>query len=635
MSAILGIRGVQSTRPDAAIHDLLGRMHQRGTELTGIERTSNGLVAVVRDRWEALPQHAGETLVAARGSLRVVCDATLYFVDDLVASLERAGAAPTSRSAADLIAAAYEAFGTECVDYIEGDFAFCIIDDANGDMFCARDPFGTRSLFYSGKADDLAVASTPHPLVDWGGRTPAYDPQAVLRALVMRYGDGTSNAWSGVSELPAAHWMHVRGGAMTVRRYWLPQGSERYRSLSYEDAPLALRELLRDVVRQRLVGGGTSLALSGGQDSTALLASMQAVSDDRPPLVSMRYPEGDPGDEAWYVQAVADWFGLDVQWLDIAAVPLYRDLTARAQIRSHCHGQLFESHNRNLAQAALRSGTRILLNGHGGDNIMAAGPWKMADLLRQGRLLALRRYRKDRGYRGMKGFVDHVLRPALPLFVFDNLERVLGRRLCTRPYEQTPGEWIIGGDLLERMVVADRAHYADVLLSNYRGYAWQQRAWALIEPSHPRGCAASFDLNRSEGVELRMPFYDRRMVEFMMSRPFEELNQPKQYKALLRRAMDRQLPERQWIIQAGGYKPGSAIGILQSEWGAASLELIREMNESPWITAELGVVDAGVLADRTVGRGHLDWWSAVAVSLTIFSEQWLRSNSRPALVAQR
>lgn len=635
MSAILTIRGAEATRPDAAIRDLLGRMHQRGTELTAIERTSNGLVAVVRDQWEALPQHAGETLIASRGPLRVACDATLYFVEDLVTLLERAGARPASGSAADLIAAAYEAFGAACVDYLEGDYAFCIIDGASGDMFCARDPFGTRSLFYSGNAEDLAVASTPHPLIDWGGRSPAYDPSAVLRALILRYGDGTSNAWSGVAELPAAHYMHVRDGTITIRRYWLPQGSDRYRSLSYEDAPTALRELLRDVVQQRLVNGSTALALSGGQDSTALLASMQAGSDDRPPLLSMRFPEGDPGDEAWYVQAVADWFGLDVQWLEIATVPLYRDLTARARMRSHCHGQLFEGHNRSLAQAAVESGSRVLLNGHGGDNIMAAGPWKMADLLRQGRLGALWRYRRDRGYRGMGGFVDHVVRPALPLFVFDNLEKVLGRRLCTRPYEQSPAEWIVGGALLEDMVGADREHYANVLLSNYRGHAWQQRAWALIEPSHPRGCAASFDLNRSEGIELRMPFYDRRMVEFMMSRPFEELNQPKQYKALLRRAMGGQLPARQWVLQAGGFKPGSAIGILQSAWGGASLHLIREMKESPWITEELGVVDGAILAEHTVDRGRLDWWEAVPVGLTIFCEQWLRSNSSSALVAQR
>src|SRR5690606_35616575 len=107
-----------------------------------------------------------------------------------------------------------------------------------------------------------------------------------------------------------------------------------------------------------------------------------------------------------------------------------------------------------------------------------------------------------------------------------------------------------------------------------------------------------------EGVELRMPFYDRRLVEFVMSRPPEEFDEPGEYKALLRRAMKGHLPSRTWDPQAGGLKPGTGVGVLRSRYAREAAELIDGLNGAPWVLESLGLVDrAAFLRDFETSRG--------------------------------
>lgn len=609
------------------IASLLELMSHRGREIRSIWRSPVASLAAVRDRWETRPGYAGPTLVGQRGSIRVVCDATMYYVSDLRAKIDAAGVVPLSDSAADLIAAAYEAFGQRCVDYLEGDYAFCLWDGETNTLFGARDPFGSRSLFHTRSGGTLLVASTPHPLVRWQGTGAGFDPVGVLRSVLMRYGDGTSTPWTGITELPAGHSLTFADGVLDVRRYWVASGAERWRQLSSAEAVDALGELLDAACGERSNACGTSLALSGGQDSTAILASLPVAAGLPLHLLSFRFPEGDPGNEDWYVTRAAASVDLPVRWVDIADIGLYADAESRARKRSHCHGHVFEGHNRELARSAREAGDRVLLNGHGGDNLMAVGNWQMADLLRRGRLLRLRRYRAARGYRGRKHFVDQCLRPALPLGLFDRLEPLLGRRLCTRPFERPIPPWIDAEDgVMAALTRADRKEYSRTIVRNRPTITAQRRAWGLMDAGFARSCAASFDLTRDEGVELRMPFYDRRLVEFVLARPAEEFNQPNQYKVILQRAMRSRLPERGRAPQPGGLKSGTAVGVMRTRYPAETSEMISLLSSDPWVSDDIGVVSRKRFLDACGGSTVPHWWSAVDVSLPLFAEVWLRTN---------
>ena len=631
MSSILALAGpAAQAATDREVEKLMGSMRFRGGEVLSIARSGPALVATGRDPWEPGSDSEAAPGAVARGGYRIAADASLYFTRDLEERLRRAGTTPVSSSAADLIVAAYAAFGPRCVDLLEGDYAFCLWDEEARTLFCARDPFGSRSLFHTAIDGTLAVASTPAPLVEWRGGA-AFDPIGVLRSLLMRYGDGTSTAWSGIHELPAGHSLLFTPGCLTTERFWAPRGSDRWRALRPAEAVAALRDLLQEAARERLVPGRTALAMSGGLDSTSLAASLAASGARPPDVLSFKLAADDPGNEDWYVERMAAAYELSVRWVETGPVGLYADAFRHARRRSHCHGHVFEGHNRALARAAAGMGEQVLINGHGGDNVMAVGNWMMADLLRRGRLLELWRYRAARGYRGWRQLVDQCLRPALPLPLFDGLERVLGRTICTRPHERPVPHWVVPpAEAIAEIVHADREYYDETIVRPHRTVTEQRRAWALMDGGFTRACAALFDLTRDEGVELRMPFYDRRLVEFAMSRPAPEFNQPNRYKVLLQEAMKDRLPSRSRAPQPGGLKSGTAVGLMRTRWPVETLAIARELSAQPWISEELGIVDRGRFMDQVERTGALHWHSAVDVSLTLFVEIWLRAQLSPS-----
>ena len=247
MSAVLAIVGAApESVDDSEVRRLLASMAYRGADATAIQRFPGALLAVARDRWEMGDGFAGATLVGSRGPFHLVCDATLYYKADLKARLAASGTVARSDSATDLILAAYEAYGGNCLEYLEGDFAFCLWDSRSRTLFSARDPFGARSLYRMEASGSLFLASTTHPLVMRQGARSAFDPVGVLRRVLHRDGDGTVTAWQGISEIPAAHAFRAVDGRTDLTRYWVARGSDHWTRLSTAEAAPALAHLLGD-----------------------------------------------------------------------------------------------------------------------------------------------------------------------------------------------------------------------------------------------------------------------------------------------------------------------------------------------------------------------------------------------------
>lgn len=561
-------RGLEHWSADGA-DDLLLRNSWRGRErVGGVDvpgpEGSRALLRCVRDEWECSLDHAGPALVGESGAeVRVICDATLLHTAGLEDRLRKASVTPRSRSSADLIAAAWRAFGRDCADVLEGDWAFVLHDARTDEVFAARDPFGARSLFHRLMGEALFLASTPHPLAALTDRPPPFDPEGVLRAIWQQDGDGTRTGWLGIRELAAGTRLSWRPGSGPpgIQRFWTPEKDPAWASLVSEEAPEALARLLEEASVARMAGSGVALAMSGGQDSTAVLASLHGGGASQGPvhIVSLRYPPGDPGNEDLYVKATAEHFGLPIHWVDTAPLDLLAHERDQGEQRSLPAGHAFEAQNRALAARARELGVRVLMNGHGGDNLLWVSDWFMADLLRSGRWLSFRRAFRARGYRGVSHFLHYGLRPALPLRVYDMLGRLRGRPIHARVHERPLPPWVVAEpSLIDAIRGKDRDHHDHWFASRYGSVTDQRRAWGLGFAAFPRVCAALFDLVRGEGVELRMPFYDRRLVAFALARPPEEFNRPGEAKVLLRRAMRGRLPDLVVDPRPQGHKTGTA-----------------------------------------------------------------------------
>jgi len=612
-------------RSAAEVNALLDGMAYRGDEVRSVHVANSGFLGVARDEWETGDHFAGPTLVAERGHVRAVCDGSLYYRGELLDRLRSYGVEPHSMSTTDLVVSAYLAFGTDCVRHLEGDYAFCLWDAHESRLLCARDAFATRGLFYLQTTDGVIAASTPRALRACQGDAWGFDPEGVLRGLLLRPGEVASRtAWRGVAELPPAHLLVANSGGVRIERFWVPRTRSEYSSLNLEEAAEVCRQLLDEAVAERTRGVEASIALSGGMDSTAVFAAGRDAGADLHPI-SLQYPEGDSGDESWYVRAVTEQSGHEVEWIDVRGIPLFPEQTRRARVRANCHGHVFEGNNRALARAAHNGGRRVLLSGHGGDNVFGLGDWRMADLVRGGRLLAARSYGRERGYRGWRRYLAHAVRPALPYAVSDVAERVLGRRICSRPLERPVPGWIVAPtDLLDRVTGSDRSEHQDWVVRGYRSIVSRQRAWGMAAGTFGRANHALFDLNRDEGVELRLPFYDRRLIEFSFSLPPELLNRPGRWKVVLGESVGERLPDRRRSVQKGGLKPGTNADLVASRWEEEFRSFVDGLSGPPWRLDELGLVDVAAYR-RVVDGGGVGMTGVIDLSLTAFVEAWLRA----------
>jgi hypothetical protein len=207
-------------------------------------------------------------------------------------------------------------------------------------------------------------------------------------------------------------------------------------------------------------------------------------------------------------------------------------------------------------------------------------------------------------------------------------ERALGRRICSRPGEFPDPPWLAAEEELKAATwEGGRQDYASCIQPHHRTVVGRLRAWGILHSAFPRGCAALFDLYRDEAVEVRMPFYDRRLVEFSMSRPPEELNQPGEFKVLLQQAMVDKLPHRTREFGRGGRKPGTAISYINARYPGEARALLSQLSSRPLISAELGLVDERrFMGSLEAALAKDDVSPDVHLTSALLVEDWLQDN---------
>jgi len=328
---------------------------------------------------------------------------------------------------------------------------------------------------------------------------------------------------------------------------------------------------LAGAVRERLAPAGpTTVWLSGGWDSTAVFASGERVLRERGGgkhlrAVSLSYPPGDPGREDELIEAAAGRWGSPIHWVDIAGVPLLDGPGERAAGRDEPFAHAFEMGNRALARGTRALGSRVALDGVGGDQLFQVSPVYLADLLRGGRLPSLAREWRRTGLSGsgFHQFFHWAMLPLLPRWLRRSVAPIRGGRPLRGHLERPLPSWL-RADFAERTGLLAR-EAAAAPPRDGMGPAAYETSWYLSHPYFPRAFACVADFALEEGVEVRSPLFDRRVVEFAVGRPREERAGGGETKRLLRRAMRRVTPT---ISQRR--HPASLPATSSSSWLAAS-----------------------------------------------------------------
>lgn len=183
--------------------------------------------------------------------------------------------------------------------------------------------------------------------------------------------------------------------------------------------------------------------------------------------------------------------------------------------------------------------------------------------------------------------------------------------------------------ILERegIIQEDRESYRREIASRTDSVTERIRLWAFLFSGFNRNSSALFDMNLDEGVELRMPFYDRRVADLAWSRPPRELNCRWEQKVLLRHAMEGILPDR--VIAARPRRTGTSDGYFRRAVQREFPRYAREALQGNRL-ADLGLVDPTRLSSAVDRWSDGDLTDELFLFVAICVEFWLRAQDEVA-----
>ena len=517
---------------------------------------------------------------------------------------------------------AYLRWGNDSPRRLIGDFAFIAWDQRSRTLFAARDQLGMRPLYFTAQGDRLLLASDVQALLPFIDRPhERLNPIRILNGFfppVSQYGE---TYFRDVHSLLPGHVLvRTDGGSPRQERYWRPPLAIN-RNRSYRENCDELLHLFQEAVRARLESDAPLIAhSSGGFDSSTILAAADALyrrEPARPPLtmVSAMVP-GHAADDSRFMKALAskvsfEWLHWDV--IRGAAINDAEVSLTQPGVRRGPGGGPRE----DLRIAKERS-ARVLLGGMWGDEVLYAGGIFM-DMFRHGRWLDLLnetlivRRPLARGGRLLAKALPGLLPPMLALGV--------QRRAFGRPVPRPA--WL--GPAIRDLYPLPPAP-VDGGIDGWPSHL-ALSLWSRLSSPHTSALLDSIVANGSaDGIEVRLPFADVRIVEHLFSVSWQQRLPRGHLRRFGRDALGSLLPS----------EFNSRLG--QSSWTSVFLAtnrtyspyVARVINEGPWLSAPYVVrADARrLLRDTTARAGETheprtaDDWNLLMKIAGL--ESWLR-----------
>src|SRR5215470_72567 len=309
-----GIAGHVGPTPRELLPAMVGLLKHRGPDDMGI--WAAGDIGLGMTRLAIIDLVSGrQPMSDPTGRYWIVFNGEIYNYRQLRAELMTAGRRFQTRSDTEVILHAYAVHGEACVERLAGMFAFAIWDDAARRLFLARDRLGKKPLYYWQRDRLFLFASEPKALLCHPAVTRALDWSALHHYLAFGFTPATRSIFDSIQKLPPAHTATLADGRLTQRRYWRlpPAVAPTEPRVSPEERAATVRAGVREAVRLRLESDvPLGVFLSGGVDSSAVVASMREVTSGRIATFSVGFGRAAAGyDELPYARLVAQRFATD------------------------------------------------------------------------------------------------------------------------------------------------------------------------------------------------------------------------------------------------------------------------------------------------------------------------------------
>jgi asparagine synthase (glutamine-hydrolysing) len=537
IGAILDPAG--TAREDAG-RRMADAMSHRGPDGEAVVRL--GPTTLVHRRLAIVDVAGGDQpLRSEDGSVSLVANGEIYNHEELRPGLEARGHRFATRSDCEVILHLYEEHGVDCVQHLNGIFAFALWDERRRRLVVARDPFGVKPLYWCTDGRRLAIASEVRALLAAGLVRPQVDRVALDHYIACRFTPSPRTLFEGVSKLPPASILVAsEDGPPSISSYRRAPGALD-RSLSGESLDQELADRFVDAVERQMMSDVPYGAfLSGGVDSVAIATAMALRSEDPPRTFTIGFPgHGDTLDEREYAQQAALVLGTSHQATAMEQGDFLGELARAVHHLEEPCGLPSAPALMQLARFASGS-VKVALSGQGADEPHGGYGRHQAAMA----LGATRRLgplaTPLRAAAGLLSGNERVRRAARLLGPLSDAERLV--RLVEFSDEGMRSRLVGGaGDeaAAERVALA-----ADVIADVGDRSLLDQALYLDTHLFLPDGLLICADkMSMSASLEQRVPFLDIELMRFVESIPARERARPRQGKRLHRRAMARLVPK--------------------------------------------------------------------------------------------
>ncbi len=630
-----GIAGLLSPRLDpaareAAVSRMVQRQQHRGPDDRGL--CSEGPVTLGMCRLAIIdPANGHQPMRSPDGRFSLIFNGAIYNYRELQAGLAARGWIFRTNCDTEVLLAAYAFDGADCLEKLRGMFAFAVWDATEQTLFAARDPLGIKPLYYARLPQGGVVfASELNALLASGQVDREIDPVSVGEYLAWFSVPAPRTIYRGISNLPPGHCLTAGADGRTRTAAWwhLPPPTAPGRATTnYHDFVYGLRHQLEDSIRaHRVADVPVGAFLSGGMDSTAIVGLMTRGGATRLKTFSLIFGEAGFSEQA-SARLAAQAFGTEHHEELITGPRVAADLPRILASFDQPTGDGINTYY--ASQTARQGGVTVALSGLGGDELFGGYP-SFRDLPRLDRLLPLWRRcparlragivahlrdRPDARSRKLADFLAHardlhelasLQRRVLPessrLPLLSPDVRAQTQRLGpNHPMLEDFAFELAGADPFQIISAWElRTYMADVLLRD------------------------SDVFSMTHSLELRVPFVDRVLLEWLWPQPaWFKYNPRQQKKALADATADlvpaaiRQRPKQGFALPFARWMLGDLQPFLEETYSPVSL------SGCPWLQPAEA---AALWQEYKTGRDPRAWsrvWS-LAVLINF-------ANRRPAL----
>lgn len=484
----------------------------------------------------------------------IVYNGELYNTQELRDNLRGFGYKFETTSDTEVLLYSYIHYGTACLEKLNGIFSFAIYDSMRREVILARDRFGVKPLFYSIVGTSLVFASEIKALFRYDGITPQLDKEGLAELFAMSPARTEGcGVYKGIKEVRPANFIKVSHGNMHEKPYWELRSAEHKES--YEDTVDHVKRLVTDAVTKQLVSDvPIATFLSGGLDSSFITAVASAhfkKQGRKLETYSFDYEDNDkyfkkstfqPDSDSEWVPRVSEALGTDHTYLVCPTsklVPMLDDALFAKDLpgMADCDSSLV------YFCSEVKKRHTVVLSGECSDEIFGGYPW-----FRDKKAFSREAFPWCYDFSMRNGVLKDSVAKSL------NIEEYAHFRYM-ESVADTP------------RYVGDNAEEA-----RRREISWLNLKWFMTNLLERKD-----RMSMASGLEVRVPFCDHRIVEYVWNIPWDMKNKDNVSKNVLREAAFGILPENIRLRKKSPY-PKTHNPIYEAEVKARLRDIANDPN---------------------------------------------------------